>query len=370
MAGRRTRAAAAAGIQNRKATAAKTSTQASKVAKKGGRKTRVTTRAPQDNERNDNEAEEELGGDDDQGRESARVSPMVINDDNNDPLSGVTDPLQRMQIRALMAEEKRKQEIHGLDVRHREAQMTGPSASTAVPEAPVDDFGESLLSSLERQQVLSFPTVPKKHVIAIARNTFDPANLPSLDSLIVDDLTSDVTISFEDGKIKQSKNVGKASAIKSLAVWSKNFITYVSIVSIFHGVKYPQIVRKLLEFHNIIGELSQTYDWHKAVLPLALLLHRTALHKGFADLDAWELPATLIDRYCRAHIKSSGPLNNTSIPKRSFEENPTNKPGVICTNFNYRSCTSGYCKRDHKCSQCGGNHPAKACRHKPKDEKA
>jgi hypothetical protein len=269
MAGRRTRAAAAAGIQKRKATAAKTSTQASKVAKKGGRKTRVTTRAPHDNERNDNEAEEELGGDDGQGRESARVSPMVIDDhDNNDPLSGVTDPLQRMQIRALMAEEKRKQEIHGLDVRHREAQMTGPSTSTAVPEAPMDDFGESLLSSLERQQVLSFPTVPKKHVIAIARNTFDPANLPSLDSLIVDDLTSDVTISFEDGKIKQSKNVGKASAIKSLAVWSKNFITYVSIVSIFHGIKYPRIVRKLLEFHNIIGELSQTYDWHKAVLPL------------------------------------------------------------------------------------------------------
>jgi hypothetical protein len=369
MAGRRTRAAAAAGIQKRKATAAKTSTQASKVAKKGGRKTRVTTRAPQDNERNDNE--EELGGDDDQGRESARNSPMVINDhDSNNPLSGVTDPLQRMQIRALMAEEKRKQEIHGLDVRHREAQMTGPLTSTAAPEAPVDDFGESLLSSLERQQVLSFPTVPKKHVIAIARNTFDPANLPSLDSLIVDDLTSDVTISFEDGKIKQSKNVGKASAIKSLTGWSKNFITYVSIVSIFHGIKHPQIVRKLLEFHNIIGELSQTYDWHKAVLPLALLLHRTALHKGFADLDAWELPATLIDRYCRAHIKSAGPSNNPFIPKRTFEENPTNKPGVTCTNFNYRSCTSGYCKRDHKCSLCGGSHPAKTCRHKPKDEKA
>ena len=108
---------------------------------------------------------------------------MVIDDHDNN------DPLQHMQIKALMAEEKRKQEIHGLDVRHREAQMTGPSTSTAVPEAPVDDFGESLLSSLERQQVLSFPTVPKKHVIAIARNTFDPANLPSLDSLIVDDLT-------------------------------------------------------------------------------------------------------------------------------------------------------------------------------------
>jgi hypothetical protein len=29
--------------------------------------------------------------------------------DNNDPLTGVTDPLRRLQIKALMAEEKRKQ---------------------------------------------------------------------------------------------------------------------------------------------------------------------------------------------------------------------------------------------------------------------
>ena len=147
----------------------------------------------------------------------------------------------------------------------------------------MDDFGESLLSSVERQQVLSFPTIPKKHVIAIARNIFDPGNLPYLDNLILDDLTSDVTISFEDGKMKLSKNVGKASAFKTLAIWSKNFITYVQVVSIFHGVKYPQIVRKLLEFHNTIVELSQTYDWQKSVLPLALLFHRTALHKGFTD---------------------------------------------------------------------------------------
>jgi hypothetical protein len=167
-----------------------------------------------------------------------------------------------------MAEEKRRQELHDLDIRQRETQATGAARPT-VASGPGDDFGECFLSSAERQQVLSFPTIPKKHVIAIVRNTFDPGNLPYVENFVVDDLTSDVTISFEDGKLKQSKNVGKASAIKTPAIWSKNFITYVRVVSIFHGVQHPRILDRLLEFHNVIVELSQTYDWQKAVLPLA-----------------------------------------------------------------------------------------------------
>ena len=45
---------------------------------------------------------------------------MVNNDhDNNDTLTSVTDPLQRMQIRALMAEEKRKQAKSMYDIARR-----------------------------------------------------------------------------------------------------------------------------------------------------------------------------------------------------------------------------------------------------------
>ena len=210
----------AAGIQKRKATTKK-ARQAPKVAKKGGRKKRVVTqpsasspRVARDDDHTNIESEEE-----------DLNEPLAIDDrsDDDDPLAGVTDPLQRMQIKVLMAEEKRKtaderrkQELHDLDVRQREAQMTGaagPSALAAI--VSVDDLGESLLSPVERQQVFSFSTIPKKHVIAIARNTFDPGNLPYLESLTLDDNSPDVTISFEDGKLKQSKSVGKASGIKS-----------------------------------------------------------------------------------------------------------------------------------------------------------
>jgi hypothetical protein len=38
-------------------------------------------------------------------------------------------------------------------------------------------FGESSLTPLEREQISLFPTVSKKHLIAIARNKFKPQNL-------------------------------------------------------------------------------------------------------------------------------------------------------------------------------------------------
>ena len=106
-------------------------------AKKGGRKRRVAIQASgsslRDNEHNDIEAE---------------VRGMnffaIDNRDDNDPLVDVTDPLQHMQIKALMAKKKRKiakvkrkQELHGLDVRQRETQYLIyplPPFSSCLPD--------------------------------------------------------------------------------------------------------------------------------------------------------------------------------------------------------------------------------------------
>ena len=93
-------------------------------------------------------------------------------------------------------------------------------------------------------------------------------------------------MSFEDGTLRSKKVMGKAAGIKTLTIWSRTFLVYVSIVSTFHGVKHPAIVSKLISFHNDIIQLADTYDWQKAVLVLALFYHLTALAKGFADLAA------------------------------------------------------------------------------------
>jgi hypothetical protein len=322
------------------------------------------TNEPED-EHEDEDEDEDEDAEEEEETEQEDSEAMII-DNNDDPFEGVTDPVQRMQIKAMIADEKRKdaeeqrrQELHRLDLDQRQAEIAGRGAAATIAE---DDLGESSLSPSERDQVLLFPTVPKKHIIAIARNTFDPGNLPYLENLILDDTTANI-ISFEDGMIKQSKSIGKASAIKTPAIWSKNFNRYTAIVSVFHGIKHPLITAKLLEFHNDIIELSQTYDWSKAVLVLALLHHRTALHKGFADLNAWTLPTSLIDRYCRAHPKQAAPSGPSSKPA-----SVTNKTGVICRNFNYRLCSGDNCQRDHKCDKCGGDHPAKRCKTRAKKE--
>ena len=329
------------------------------------------TRGRRQNDRNSIGSEGEADQEEDQ---DDNPEPIEIDEDEDDPLYGVTDPIQRITIKNMLkeeerkdAEEKRKEELHQLEIRQREQQING-TAGAPTATSLEDDFGESSLSSSDRSHVLLFPMVPKKHVIAIARNTFDPSNLPFLENLILDDTTSDVSLTVENGRLKQSKTVGKNSNFgHDDKIWSTNFLTYTAIVSVFHGPTHPLIISKLIAFHNLIIELAKTYEWQKAVLVLALLHHKAALHKGgFADLDAWELPTNLIDRYCRQHLRSRNPSATTSKPSQSamssYENNPTNKAGVICMNYNRKTCSSDRCHRDHKCETCGGAHPAKGCK--------
>lgn len=326
-----------------------------------------------------NEREEENENGDVEEDENPDTIALDENDDgddetNNDPLQGVTNPLERMQIKALIAEEERKRaeeerkrELHALEIRQREAQLAVMPSLTASKLAD-NDFGESSLSPPAQQALLFFPHVPKKYKIAIAKNTFDPGNLPYLNRLLVDDTASDINITVEDGHLKQSKAVGKASAFgKDYTIWSTNFLTYTGLVALFHAGNHPTLVGKLLEFHNVIVELAPAYDWQKAVLILALHHHRAALHKGFADLDAWDVQGSLIERICRGHVK---PFNSPASgkPAGNLSSKGLNTAGVACINWNTKGCTYDKCKREHKCSTCGGSHPATKCTKKFKEE--
>ncbi|KAN0072526.1 hypothetical protein V8E54_009455 [Elaphomyces granulatus] len=86
-------------LASKSATQQKKTKQAPKAAKKGGRKRRGAQASAISPRENDNEPEEE----------ELEEEPFTIDDhDDIDPLAGVTDPLQRMQIKALMAEEWRR----------------------------------------------------------------------------------------------------------------------------------------------------------------------------------------------------------------------------------------------------------------------
>ncbi|KAN0070686.1 hypothetical protein V8E54_011555 [Elaphomyces granulatus] len=60
-----------------------------------------------------------------------------------------------------MAEEKRKQEIQELDLRHSEAQMTGTAGLNCNRNRPCGRL-QNLLSSVEHQQVLFSHDYPRR----------------------------------------------------------------------------------------------------------------------------------------------------------------------------------------------------------------
>lgn len=230
----------------------------------------------------------------------------------------------------------------------------------------------NLLSPTDRSILLSYTQVPKKHVMSIIKSSFEPLNLQFLDtnSNLIEDPTDESIMSFEDGAVRTKKAIGKLAGFKTPAFWSRNFIVYVNIVSRFFGVKHPEIVSKLLTFHNEILKLSETYDLPKAVLNLAIQHHRNALQKGFSDLPAWTLPPALVDYHCRAYpkftINTRTAGGNGDNDRGGRGEGSNNHPGVACRNFNTRGCDAAAagCYRDHKCKNCGGPHRVSICKKK------
>jgi hypothetical protein len=106
MAGKRTRAQAA-GIKKRKATLAAKKTTPSTQAAKATKEKGIHSVAEEEEQEGD-----ELGD-----------VPMVIDDhDDDDLLKGALTLFGACKPKALMSEEKRKQELHELDIRQREAQ--------------------------------------------------------------------------------------------------------------------------------------------------------------------------------------------------------------------------------------------------------
>jgi hypothetical protein len=135
---------------------------------------------------------------------------MVTDDhDDDDPLKGVFGVCKSRPS-------WRRKSGNRNDICQREAQTTG----TARPRLSLGTT--SVRTSFPSASSL-LPYDPQK---SRHRNRTRLSNLPYLENLLLDDLTSDV-ISFEDGKLKQSKSIGKASVIKTPVIWSKNFITYV-----------------------------------------------------------------------------------------------------------------------------------------------
>jgi hypothetical protein len=239
-------------------------------------------------------------------------------------------------------------------------------------EVDGDEFGENSLPPAHRQQLASFPGQQKKDIIAIAKNTFNPRNLPNLDKCHnFDHDDTENIISMDGDKLKTKKTVGKLSAFGATPkIWSRTFLIFVGIFMAFHGAQHPQLAYKMISFHNRIIELAGTYKWQDAVLNLAIRFLEERFSNGITEASLWVLPVTLIDEFTRAHMLPTGGDGGgkKDRERKKTSLNPsTNAPGVKCNNFNSeKGCTHSYCKRDHKCENCDGDHPVHKCFSKQK----
>ncbi len=132
----------------------------------------------------------------------------------------------------------------------------------------------------------------------------------------------------------------------------------------FHASTHPLLVNALLDYHEEIIELSRTYNWQGAVLPVAIQYHIVLTMENPLDHTKWPLPRAWVDRHCTStktlsSKSGSGPLSADSTNKRKRAE--TTPSGEICRRFNQGICSLKTCRYKHICSvpSCRGNHSDK-----------
>jgi hypothetical protein len=168
-----------------------------------------------------------------------------------------------------------------------EAQLRTATTAPTVPSITAHEElqeGETPLEALAISE--KFPGLPHSQIALIFLNKFEPKNLHKLrrGGDINDDLEEDVTLS--GGRLRVKRTTGTAKDYPTSALWSECFINYVSIFIAFKGPNHPALNTALLEFHNDIVELSRTYPWTSAVLPLALQFHSERAAIGITDAIA------------------------------------------------------------------------------------
>lgn len=131
----------------------------------------------------------------------------------------------------------------------------------------------------EQSSILAmFPRYNQEQLMHIANNTFDPQDLHRL-------------------RETSSSKVPKSCNITS-AVWSEGFLIWFMAWNAFnkHHVD-PTLVIAIIEFHNSIVKLGETYQWHEAVLPLATVHHRTCLQSDTFTPAVWSIPLGISNKY-------------------------------------------------------------------------
>jgi hypothetical protein len=296
--------------------------------------------------------------DDDEDDDNEDDEEEQEQEEEEDEMAGL-NPLQRQQLINMRNEEKRAAERHAREMSLLPAHQPAQGGAQ-IQDA--DDIGESSLTPFEKECVDAFMSVPKRFLVQIARNKFDPSFLPYLDKTYINDNAgAEKDYSFEGGRIRSVTTLGNLQKFgDNVKIWDENFATYTAIVVVFFGPKYPHLIIKLIKFRSLIVKQATLSHWKNAVLPLALQHHRNCLINGIGELEKWDLQPTMIHEYCSGHeLGRGGGRNNGRGAQEGSGQGGndggdkirgigTNRAGIPCLAYQSAAgCQKPNCKRDH-----------------------
>lgn len=331
-------------------------------------------RVESEEDENELEVEEDEDEDEDEVEEGDGDSDIEMGDADAEPVGPIAAAKARilqLKIEALERQATRdmaQDAAGGIPGANTANGFAGNHYSALAFGGAVEDDGESLLSPSHAATLPLFKDHNNKDIIAIARNKFNPLNLPNL-ALYGEapEPEPEVTLGFDDGQLKQTKQVGKITAFgKTPHKWIACFNLYMPIMIAFHGNRDAGLNYALHVFMDSILKLSKIYQW-EPVLKLAIDFHTKRCQSDPYDADSWVLTPTIENNYLKMHqLLSSAPSTTNAKPKK--KDTALAKDNDVCNNWNRKVCSWGDdCRRKHVCLDCSGLHKVVACPKHKKD---
>ena len=274
-------------------------------------------------------------------------------------------------LESLRAEEKRKAELHQLNIQHmQEMHQAKLHPTTTALTGGQSDTGEDSPHVIAASAFLT--GIPRVHLASILDGKFDPYNLHKLRARQADEDNADTQkLSITDaGGLQLSKARGKTKDFGNTSeIWIQGVTNYQSAVIALFGTSRPHLGAHLNVFFLQILRIARVYKWKEAALQIALTHHSEAMAKGQTIADNWKLPQYLTDEYCnptnilpaKSAASTSASASTRGGATSSKKRKSDAPPPKHCYNFNDGNCKDTNCPRPHKCMKCKGDHPVSAC---------
>ena len=176
-------------------------------------------------------------------------------------------------------------------------------------------------------------------------------------------------IGIEDGMLRLLKTSGTYKDFGKFFynVWADAFYNYTTIFVFLFSKETSDFHTALAEFYSNVYELSTVYEWHDAVLLMAIKAHTYIVSQQPTDPSKWVIPEKFQGRFCtpKTMIEMGSIIGTGGAggKKRKRLRSPdggccvkssgSKNLSISCDLFNKGGCDWQPCNRVHKCKECG-----------------